>query len=204
MNRSEAAADTAMKGTDMSYQFNETVDVNTKIIKTLPLEISQDVVNHVSSKTFEGMRADEIAKEIKEYFPQHTKAKERLIARTEAAKCKSALTQARSEEIGVYWAIWKTVGDSVVRSSHDIMDNVICNYNHPPSPEDLARKAGIYNGKSYGKYLAGEIFNCRCYMAPLISYSQVKFPVKVYNWKTERIETMTKEQFEEFGGKEAD
>ena len=185
----------------LKKRYDELLERNIKIISTLPEEISRDVVKHVSRKSFQGERHEDIAKEILEFFPRHTRAKENLIARTESSKCKAALTQARSEDFGVYWGIWITSDDMLVRPSHAIMNNVICNYKHPPSPEALAKKAGVYKGKTYGNYLAGEIFNCRCFIEPMVDVNDVRFPAKVYNWKTQNIEMMNKQQFIDFAKK---
>lgn len=182
-------------------RYDELIERNAKLITTLPDEIADDVVKHISRKSFGGERSSDIAKEIIAFFPKHTKAKENLIARTESAKCKSALTQVRSENIGIYWAEWVSTDDQRTRPSHAIMNGVICNYKHPPSPEELAKKAGVYNGKIYGRYFGGEIFNCRCFMEPIVDIDYIDFPAKVYNWKANRIETMSKNQFLEFAKK---
>ena len=182
-------------------RYDELIERNSKIISTLPEEIANDVVKHISRRSFEGVRYEEVAKEILQFFPHHTKAKENLIARTESSKCKSALTQARSEDVGIYWADWHSTDDQKTRPSHAIMNGVICNYKHPPSPEELAKKAGVYKGKTYGRYFAGEIFNCRCYMEPIVTLEDIRFPAKVYNWKTNNIETMSKQQFLDFAKK---
>ena len=164
----------------------------------MPEDIATGVVKHISRKQFQGERSSEIAKEIKEFFPRHTKAKENLIARTETAKCKAAITKVRSEHVGIYWAKWVSSDDQRVRPSHHYMDGILFDMRHPPSPEGLAKKAGVYKGKVYGHYGPGNIFNCRCFARPLVLLTNVKFPAKVYNWKTDKIETMTKAQFIEF------
>lgn len=177
-------------------RYNELIQRNAEIIKTLPLEISKNVVKHVESKSLSGERHEDIAKEIKEFFPTHTKAKQELIARTESSKCKTALTQVRSEELGLDWYVWKGSLDQRERASHKNLENVIVNYKHPPEPEVLVGE------KSQGRYNAGEIYNCRCYAAPLIRFDEVSWPSKVYNWKTNKIEKMTLAKFKEFGGNE--
>ena len=169
------------------------IEYNSTLIKTLPRNIADDVTKHVQKRSMEGIRASEIAKEIKKMFPERTKASAKLIARTETSKASTALTQARSEMLGHHWYVWKTSEDARVRSSHAHMDDVICNYKNPPSPETLDGK------KTEGNYNAGEIYNCRCYAAPIIDYEDVKWPHKVhYNNK---IETMSLSKFKEIEGK---
>jgi hypothetical protein len=52
---------------------------------------------------------------------------------------------------------------------------VLVSWRDPPSPEELAGEE-----KTYGKYHAGEIFNCRCEPLPLIEAEDVSWPHKVY------------------------
>lgn len=165
---------------------------NSKLIKTLPLDVSRDVVEHVHKRSFEGARAESIAKEIKEMFPKKTKAKANLIARTETSKASAALNQVRAEKLGYDWYIWRSSKDQRVRKAHDIMDGVICKFRDPPEPERL-------NGQpSEGNYNAGEIYNCRCYAETLIDLDQVDWPCKVH--VNGRIESMSKNKFMQISG----
>ena len=183
---------------EIKEEYDRILAENAKIIKTLPEEIAKEVIEHISAKSFESSRPETIAKEIRSYFPEHTRAKENLIARTEAAKCKAALTEARSKSIGVYWYVWHSTGDQRTRPAHALMNNVICCYNHQPSPEALAKAKGIYNGKTYGEYGPGNIFNCRCFAEPVIELDLINFPAKVYNWQMNDIITMRKQEFIDF------
>jgi SPP1 gp7 family putative phage head morphogenesis protein len=139
-----------------------------------------------------GRRASEIADDIRSRFSTGNKANVNLIARTEVSKTSTALTRARSEEIGLNCYIWRTSEDQRVRKSHDHMDGVIVFWRYPPSPEQLAGE------RSVGYYHAGEIFNCRCYPEPLISINDVQWPHKVYI--SGRIQSMTKSQFAALAG----
>lgn len=172
---------------EVKAEYDRLLAENAKLIKTLPLEIAKEVVDHVSAKSFASSRPEVIAKEIKKFFPHHTRAKEQLIARTESAKCKAALTEARSKSIDVYWYVWHSTGDQRTRPAHALMNNVICNYHHQPSPEALAKKKGKYEGKTYGNYGPGGIFNCRCFAEPIIELSLINFPSDVYDWEKDDI-----------------
>ena len=126
---------------------------------------------------------------IKEKTDKHAKASERLIARTEVSKTTTALTKARSENLGINWYVWRTVLDGLrVRKSHRIMEGVLVNWNMPPSPEKLAGE------KDVGNYHAGNIWNCRCYPEPLISVDDIRWPHKIYI--NGRIEIISKKEFE--------
>jgi SPP1 gp7 family putative phage head morphogenesis protein len=167
---------------------NEQIQRNAEIIKSLPLDISKQVTNHIAEESLKGKRASQIAEEIKEYMPHVTNAKASLIARTETSKTSTALTKARSENLGINWYVWRTSEDSRVRSSHNHMDDILINWNNPPSPEKLIGE------KFVGYYHAGNIYNCRCYCEPLVTLNYIKWPHKVYYQN--RIQMMSRKQFE--------
>lgn len=184
---------------EVKEEYDRLLEQNSRLIKTLPEEIAKKVVEHVSAESFASKRPEVIAKEIRQFFPEHTKAKEKLISRTEAAKAKAALTEARSKSVGAFWYVWHSTGDQRTRSAHAFMNNVICNYRHQPSPEALAKKHGLYEGKTYGKYGPGGIFNCRCFAQPIIDIDLVSFPCKLYDWEVDDVINMnSKKQFIEF------
>lgn len=174
--------------TPMGALYYELIQSNALLITTLPDEISYQVIGEVMEMQQQGKRANEIAEEIKKLFPETTKARAKLIARTEVSKASTALTQARCDYMDIKWYVWKTSSDARVRKSHDHMDNVLINWNDPPSPEKLA---GL---PEYGKYHAGNTFNCRCYPEPLIELKYLRWPHKVYHNGT--ITKMTMAGFE--------
>jgi uncharacterized protein with gpF-like domain len=174
------------------------IDRNARLISTLPLDVAQQVTNHIKERSLAGKRASTIAEEIQQMFPGSSKASAALIARTEVSKTSTALTMVRSENIGIRWYVWRAVGhtdrgngkygDGRVRKSHANMDDVLVPWSSPPSPESLI---GI---RSAGHYHAGEIWNCRCYAEPLIELEYLSWPHKVYYGG--RIVTMSRKQFE--------
>ena len=175
--------------TEVGSTFKEIISNNSKLIKSVPEDMCEYVSKYVAKESMKGKRASEIAEELQEKFPDLNKNRATLIAKTETSKASTALTEARSKDIGSDWYVWKTSQDgNRVRSSHRKMEGAIINWNNPPSPESLR---GV---KSYGEYHAGNTFNCRCYPAPIITLSRIKFPAKVYH--DGRIQTMTKVQFE--------
>lgn len=148
---------------------------NAALIKTLPSDTAQKVVRDIEEYALSGLRAEEIEKLIQDKTRQHSRASARLIARTEVSKTTSALTKARSEELGLRWYVWRTMEDGDrVRKSHRIMNDVLVSWNNPPSPELLVKE------KEVGRYHAGNIWNCRCYSEPLIDINDVTWPHKVY------------------------
>lgn len=148
---------------------------NAALIKTLPSDTAQKVVKDIEEYALSGLRVEEIEKLIQDKTRQHSRASARLIARAEVSKTTSALTKARSEELGLRWYVWRTMEDGDrVRKSHRIMNDVLVSWNNPPSPELLVKE------KDVGRYHAGNIWNCRCYSEPLIDIDDVKWPHKVY------------------------
>jgi len=172
-------------GGEVYYQIRR----NAELIKTLPLDIAGKVTDYIAREALKGRRASDMVREIREKFPEITHAKAQLIARTEVSKTWAALTRARAESIGLQWYEWRTSEDQRVRSSHKHMNRILVNWNNPPSPEKL-----IGEKNPPPPYHAGEIWNCRCYAAPLTGIDRVSWPHKVYYGSA--IVTMTKAEFE--------
>lgn len=167
------------------------IQINAGYIRTLPTNIAFEVTEFLNSESSKGMRASELAEYIKSVFPKKSKANASLIARTEVSKSQTALTQARAEALDLSWYIWRTSEDSRVRSSHDFMEGVLVRWSDPPNPELL--DPNFKGKKTYGKYHAGNIFNCRCYPEPVIDIDDIEFPCKVHY--QEKIKKITRAEF---------
>lgn len=167
---------------------NQEINRNAEYIKTLPLDIAKHVNEHILTKSLKGKRSSDIAKEIITMFPDKSKARASLIARTEVSKTSTALTQARSQLLNIPAYIWRSSEDARVRKSHQNMDGVIVFWDNTPSPEALVKE------KNVGTYHAGCIWNCRCYAEPIISLDQVTWPAKVYYYG--QIHRMSRKEFE--------
>ncbi len=162
---------------------------NAEMIGTLPLDIARRVTDYIQEETLKGRRSEDLEDELRAMFPKATRTKAQLIARTEVSKTQTALTRARAEEIGARWYLWETSRDARVRDSHRHMQGVLVNWDDPPSPERL-----IHMRKPPAPYHAGDIWNCRCYPAPLLRLESVDWPHKVYHQG--RIRSMTRAEFE--------
>ena len=166
---------------------------NSRLIRSLPSDLSRQVSKFIATNAYSGLRASEIASVLQQKVWQYSRARASVIARTEASKAMTALTEARSRDVGVKWYIWKTANDgNRVRKSHQHMQGVLVNFDEPPSPEQLVHE------KNVGYYNAGNIYNCRCFPRPLITLDNVTFPCKVYHNGT--IKTMSKAQFQKIMG----
>ena len=187
------ALQTELSQTTIGDVVTDIVTRNAELIVTMPQHIAVQVTNMVAKEAMDGLRPEAILEDVWAKAPHLTRAHAMLIARTESSKASTALTQARSEAAGIGWYVWRTEEDRRVRDSHRIMDGVLINWNDPPSPEMLAREK-----YTYGNYHAGNIFNCRCYPEPLILFTDIKWPHKVYY--EGRIQMMTLAQFKAIGG----
>lgn len=175
---------------DHKKTIEDQVYQNSLLIRTLPADTADKVTKDIFDLGIQGMRASQIAKEITKYTDQHAKASARLIARTEVSKTMSAVTEARSKNLGIDWYVWRTAEDGDrVRPSHRNMNGVLVNFSDPPSPEALI---GL---PSVGNYHAGNIWNCRCYEEPLLEVDDVSWPHRVYY--NGSIQSMTKTRFEQ-------
>lgn len=181
------ALQSEMKG-PLGYKMQEMISENAKLIKTFPLQVSEKVTEFVTEQQQKGVRASAIADMLKEKYQDATEARINLIARTEVSKASCALTEVRAKALGINWYIWRTSEDARVRESHDLMDDVLINWDNPPAPEELAKIKS-----SLGKYHAGNCPNCRCYPEPIIDINTIKFPCKVYY--INRIVKMNKQEF---------
>lgn len=162
---------------------------NSKLISSLPLESAQTLVDEITKAQQNGARPKTIAKMAGKRLPELVKSRVHLISRTETAKASTALTKARCEHLAIEWYQWETSHDQRTRDSHKNMNGVIVPWTQAPSPELLIGE------KSQGNYNAGEIYNCRCLVIPILTLDDIKFPARVY-WQGS-IHTMTKQQFKQ-------
>lgn len=166
---------------------------NASLISSVPQEIADRITKRAMELRLQGARPAEIAKEIRKWAPQLVKSRIKLISRTEIHKSFSQLTQARSQNLGLDWAIWSTSDDSRVRPSHKNLDNVLMNWSDPPQPEAL-----IGERSTLGAGFGGEFPNCRCTMLPMVDLSEIKWPAKVFAHG--KITRMSRAQFHQAAG----
>lgn len=127
------------------------------LIQSIPLEAAQRVHRLTLEGLEDSTRFTEIAKEIRR-TEEVTTSRAVLIARTETARTATTLTQARAESIGADSYIWRTSGDSTVRSDHKKLNGKIFQWNNPP----------VADKRSGERAHPGCIYNCRCWAEPII------------------------------------
>jgi SPP1 gp7 family putative phage head morphogenesis protein len=128
-----------------------------ELIQSIPIEAAQRVHRLTLAGLEDSTRFQEIAKEIKR-STEVTESRAILIARTEVARTSTTLTQARAESIGADSYIWRTSGDSSVRSDHKKLNGKIFQWNNPPVADERTGETAN----------PGCIYNCRCYAEPII------------------------------------
>jgi SPP1 gp7 family putative phage head morphogenesis protein len=148
-------------GGPIGVRVNELIAENARLILGLPEEPAQRTAAYVGREQRRGLRASEIAEALERKLPQVAKNRAKLIARTEVGKAETALTQARSERLGLAWYEWATSEDQRVRPSHRTFDKVLVAWSDPPSPERFAGEQG-----KAGAYHPGCVWNCRCISLP--------------------------------------
>ena len=169
------------------------VSENAAYIKTLPQEWARYVTQYAYREGMKGRRPEEVERELREILPGHITRNLRCIARTECAKANAAINQARAESVGIRAYFWRCVNDERSRDSHKGMDGVLVFFDDPPDPEALTG-----TGQPYGRYHAGNTFNCRCYMEPVVDDMFLPDTCRVHDHGS--IRTMTKAQIrKQFG-----
>jgi SPP1 gp7 family putative phage head morphogenesis protein len=128
-----------------------------ELIQSIPREAAQRVHRLTLAGLEDSTRFTEIAAEIKR-TTSVTESRAVLIARTEVARTSTTLTQARAQSIGADSYIWRTSGDSSVRSDHKKLNGKIFQWNNPPVADE----------RSGERANPGCIWNCRCFAEPII------------------------------------
>ena len=178
-----------LNGTPLGAKVARIVRANAEYIRSIPVEAARTLTGEVTRAQQAGARPATMAKMMRARFPELLKSRVNLIARTEVAKASTALTQARSEQVGADWYEWLTSEDARVRDSHKKMNGILVAWAQPPSPERLAGEPS-----GLGPYHAGACPNCRCTSAPMLSIDDVDWPHKVHDGST--VKRMTRAEFE--------
>ena len=187
---------------------------NAKLIVTLPSRVDNEITTMLAKEyALGGIRHEQLTKELfakyGTYTPdwdirqdqldkfgndyRFTEGDARRIARTEVSKAQCALTQARADDLGLKWYVWKTANDGDrVREAHQKMQNVLVNWADPPDPEEIN---GDKHRSKFGPYHAGNIYNCRCYPEPLIDVDWLDWNVKQPVHMGGQIARLTRQEF---------
>lgn len=143
-----------IRNTDLGAVYQELLNDQVRLIKSLPLEAAQRVHDLSTRALIEGGRASEIAGLIMA-TGKVSKGRANTIARTEVSRASSVFTQTRAEDLGSEGYIWRTSNDLDVRQSHREMNGKFVKWDEPPTLDRMTGHAGC-------------LPNCRCYCEPVI------------------------------------
>jgi SPP1 gp7 family putative phage head morphogenesis protein len=173
-------------------RLQELVRENATLISSIPQEVAGRLTAQITKAQQMGVRPETIAKHMRVNFPKLTRNRIHLIARTETSKATVALTRSRAEGLNLDWFEWLTSHDQRVRMSHRNIAGVLVSWHDLPSPEALVGE------HSYGKYAAGDTFNCRCISSPILTLDDMKWPARIY--MAGAIHRMTRAEFQRMTG----
>lgn len=152
-------------------------------------DFSSDDIEYIIAECLKGRRAESVAADLLSRSSVADKSSVEGFSRSVMSRYSTALTQARAEDLGCKWFIWRTSKDARVRPSHRLMDRVICAWSELPNPEVLSGETN-----QFGNYAAGNCPDCRCYCEVLLSLDQVQWPAHVHAGG--KMQSMTRAQFE--------
>lgn len=171
--------------------FEKVVKENFKMISSIPTKVmnvfeqkgvqtllQQTVAGKIGRKSFET--------ELKKHGSKNAK----LIARTESAKLQTAIDEYRATSLGSVCYEWLSSKDKRTRKSHQDMNGVIVFWRN-----DINEKPLLDNMRGN----AGEFPNCRCTTLPILDENDLtKSQYKLYNYKTNKVVTVSKKTLLDF------
>lgn len=168
-------------------QFSKAVKHNFSMIKSIPQEMIKVLEHKYTSTLIEEVAKGKLARgSFEKQLKSHNAKNAKLIARTETAKLQTAITENRAKDLGSVAYIWLSSNDLRTRPSHKAMNGVVVFWR----TNDLEKP---HLDNMYGN--AGEFPNCRCDPQPIFDEDDLtKSTYKVYNYTTQKIDTMTKKE----------
>jgi SPP1 gp7 family putative phage head morphogenesis protein len=127
---------------------------NQQLIKSIPTGYLDDFEHQLVVDTASGKPLKEIIDDLQKTYDL-SKGKAVRLAQTETSKINSALTQARSESLGLSQYIWHCAFLPTSRQSHEGMEGMVVDYDNPPTLDDWTAHAG-------------EFIYCYCWQEPVI------------------------------------
>ena len=104
---------------------------NVNLIKSIPAQYLKDIESIVFTETVKGSNAGSMIKQISEKGGV-SERRAKLIARDQTSKFNAALTQKRSENLGVEEYVWRTAEDDRVRPTHAANNGKTFRWDSPP------------------------------------------------------------------------
>ena len=147
------------------------VSQNVALIKSVKDEYKENIGKLLRDNVLEGNRPTNLVTQIKD-IGGVTKSRAKLIARTETAKINTDMTQLRSEALGAKTYVWSASMDERTRTSHAVLNGLTMRFDDDTVYSDDGGLTWKPRSKIGGEQIKpGKIWNCRCAMLPIISFS---------------------------------
>lgn len=135
---------------------------NARLIRSVGARYLDDVAGRAQDMVRQGKSQAEFAKELRERY-RLTRARAKLIARTEVAKLNGQITKTRQLSLGVKTYTWRTSGDERVRRAHARLEGMECRWDD----DSVYRRPGETEWRkrsTIGAFIGdpGQDFQCRC------------------------------------------
>ena len=165
-------------------QMSKAVQHNFMMIKSIPQKILEILSHKYTSTLIEEVVKGKLPRgSFARQLSIHAGKQAKVIARTETAKLRTAITENRATSLGSVAYIWRASNDVRTRPSHKAMNDVVVFWRQGTLKPLLD---GMYGN-------AGEFPNCRCTTFPIFDESDLtKTNYKVYDYNTHEIITMSK------------
>lgn len=135
---------------------------NVSLIKSIPKDYFRKIESDVMRSIQTGKGMADLVPAI-EAHGHSTRKRAELIARDQTSKATTAINQARMQGLGIKQFEWlHSGGGKEPRKKHQEMSGKIFDLNDPPVIDDRTGERG----------LPGQLINCRCRMAPVISFGE--------------------------------
>jgi len=134
--------------TDVGASMRDILYGQVDLIKSIPREAAERVLDKVIEAKINGTRSSDLIDFIMR-TGSVSEGRAQVIARTEASKASTALTQVRAVKIGSDGYTWSTANDPIVRESHRKKNGKFVRWDKPPTLDGMTGHAGCFP-------------NCRC------------------------------------------
>jgi len=173
---------------------------NVNLITSIKTDFIKEIGDVIRGSVYEGKRHTDMIGLIKERVIEGGEARARLIARDQTAKLNSELTRKRHESIGINLYIWRTGGDERVRTSHALLNRMLCKYDDSTVYSDDDGRTWKDRTEDMVHLHPGEDYQCRCIQIPHVVIEDRKTLADSKVFKEEDVNRNEKGQFASEGG----
>lgn len=164
-----------LQGSIQAEGLQQALDVkiseNIALIKSVKDEYKEKVGTLLRTNVMNGDRPSTLVTQIKD-IGKVSESRAKFIARDQTAKANADITQLRAEALGSKTYVWSASMDERTRKSHAIMDGKMCKFDDDTVYSDDEGKTWKKRKAIGGEqHKPGKIYNCRCVMLPVVSWS---------------------------------